>query len=311
MSMTKLQYIYDFCKDYDYSEEAVETFADVYEKTKDNAALTALLDDFYKDESVDVNRIKTDLDRISKDAGVHIYTLTLLFFICLSEQLKKEYAARGIDEDIYKNSMSDLCYKTDECHKVYGVWGTFVPEWLYLFFRLRLYGIGRLEYELFSFPWDDVEVGGIHIKKGQKVINCHIPEGGGSFDKESRMASYRKAEEFFAAHYAQYFAEGKVFICHSWLLFPANREMGLPAKSNVLSFMDDFRIIGFDENEGEVDMWRIFGKEYQGDPENLPQNTSMQKAYANWLKAGKKVGCGHGVFVYDHDKENDRVICRH
>ena len=33
----------------------------------------------------------------------------------------------------------------------------------------------------------------------------------------------------------------------------------------------------------------------------MPQNTSLRRAYADWIRKGEKTGCGYGVYVY---KEN-------
>ena len=62
--------------------------------------------------------------------------------------------------------------------------------------------------------------------------------------------------------------------------------------------MEDFDIIETDTvAEGRCPFaWLIFGMEYTGDPEKLPENSSLQKAYKDALRRGDHLGRGYGVF---------------
>lgn len=48
--------------------------------------------------------------------------------------------------------------------------------------------------------------------------------------------------------------------------------------------------------EEDGDLWRIFNRMYEGDVTVLPEDTSMQRAYKNWLAAGNHAGWGEGIF---------------
>ena len=90
-------------------------------------------------------------------------------------------------------------------------------------------------------------------------------------------------------------------VCDSWLLFPKHREF-LPEHLNIRSFMEDFTYIeGATEDKFE-NGWRVFGKDSTTAPNELPQETSLQKAYAKHLLAGGKTGSGYGVFFFDGEK---------
>ena len=39
--------------------------------------------------------------------------------------------------------------------------------------------------------------------------------------------------------------------------------------------------------------------EYTGDVDELPQDTSRRRAYADWIRRGKKFGGARGVYIYD------------
>lgn len=47
------------------------------------------------------------------------------------------------------------------------------------------------------------------------------------------------------------------------------------------------------------DLWRIFGADADLPYDQLPKDTSLKKAYAEYLTAGNQVGEGFGVFVWD------------
>ena len=127
------------------------------------------------------------------------------------------------------------------------------------------------------------------VKKGESiVINVHIPRTGTPMDKESCDKSYAMAREFFKN------ATGNdyVFVCHSWLLFPQNKEI-LPSHTNVYRFMSEYDIVDWGYNEGN-DLWRLFDTQ-EMNPDRLPTNGSLRRAYVEHLKNGKRVGWGYGV----------------
>ena len=67
--------------------------------------------------------------------------------------------------------------------------------------------------------------------------------------------------------------------------------------------MDDFDIYESWEADQFSELWRIFYQEYDGNPDHLPADTSLQRAYINWFKAGNKAGSGNGLFFYPDTKK--------
>ena len=88
-----------------------------------------------------------------------------------------------------------------------------------------------------------------------------------------------------------------MFVCHSWLLFSAHRKM-LKPNSNIISFMDRFDLLESGEYEDYNELWRIFDRRYNGDPDTLGRNSSLHRAYADRVKAGEKTGWGYGAYLY-------------
>ena len=83
-------------------------------------------------------------------------------------------------------------------------------------------------------------------------------------------------------------------ICHSWLLFPGHLEM-LPESSGIRQFMAEFTLAGAYDDPTGHDLWRIFNTDNTADLDALPQETSLQRAYVKWLKAGRSPGGGIGI----------------
>ena len=89
--------------------------------------------------------------------------------------------------------------------------------------------------------------------------------------------------------------------CGSWLLYPRHREF-LPEKSNILKFLNDFEIVSWEEKENFGDAWRVFGRYADLPFEQLPRDTSLRKAFAEWLCSGRKTGSGFGFIIFDGEK---------
>ena len=66
--------------------------------------------------------------------------------------------------------------------------------------------------------------------------------------------------------------------------------------------MENFAIVESWYDDDFVDCWRIFNKDWDHDATALPRNSSLQRAYADWLAAGNKAGEAHGIFAYDGEK---------
>ena len=86
--------------------------------------------------------------------------------------------------------------------------------------------------------------------------------------------------------------------CESWLLYPRNREILSPA-SNIIGFLGDWDIVQSGETPEFHDAWRVFGADYKKPLDQLPERTSMQRAFKRWLLAGNQTGWGLGLLIFD------------
>ena len=220
-------------------------------------------------------------------ANVHKYTSGLLIYMCMTKHLKKLYEERGINDQIFYDSMLDLRFKLEECKVVRGMVGSFVAWWFPGFFDLTRFALGRLQFEVVKFG-HNYDKNGIKLTPDSKVINVHIPRTGTPMDKESCDAAYAQAREFFKEEAG----ENCPFICHSWLLFPEHANI-LPKHTNVYRFFSEFDVFESGENEGD-DLWRLFDTEDRN-PNRLPTDSSLRRNYVEHMKKGGKLGWGLGV----------------
>ena len=294
-----IEYVLSFMDELGFDKEAIESLSADIEKIYANEDAKALfagaVDDYERDIHSNYTELREAAKRAGEIVGVHAYSAELLLFICFSKHLRELYRLRGISDRIWFDSMSDLKWKLWECKAVKGIWGSFVAGWFPGFFNLTRFALGRLQFEIVAFD-GEYEKNGKALKKGDKVINVHIPRTLTPLDKESRDDAYAQAAEFFCD-----MTDGApiAFVCSSWLLYPEAEKI-LPAHSNIRGFMADYYMIRSKTNgEGEYgDMWRLFDMDYTGDFNDYPEDSSLRRAYKKFLLDGNRTGSGYGVFFY-------------
>lgn len=282
-----------FMRECEYPDEAVTAVLNAYDFLIQNAKFASLLSAYYDDETINVDPEGGILYQIAVKENINFYTAKLVTYVCLSQKLKENYLNAGLSEDFWIENITDLKYKMMECFNVNHVWGIFSPSWFNGVFRMKTFTIGRLCYNTSVYDGEEFTILGHKVKKGDKIINIHIPSSGKPFDKSARVSSYRRAYEFFKT---------PVFRCETWLLYPPNREI-LDPDSNIISFMDDFEIVDSYEYDDNSIMWRVFGDKYKLPVKDLPKNSSLRRTYADFLANGNKPGAGIGYFTYKSIKE--------
>ena len=289
-------YLQSFFQKYDYPAEGaaalLETLDAVCRHEQMAAVMKQVISDYENLEVPTTEDVRALLERVRQNlqpCGLQSEATELLLFLLLCPRLECIYRQQGLAEDWFAGVAYDLRAKLNECYALRGIWGSFVCDWFCRFFSLGRFAIGRLQYELTSIPESYCPADFAYMA-GQPAVNIHIPSGRPLIQSEIRE-SMAEAAAFFAPR----FPEGKVlFMCYSWLLFQGHLEM-LPRSSGIRTFMEEFSIINSDEDPSMHDMQRIFNTDNMQDLDALPQNTSLQRAYVQWLKKGKAVGRGLGI----------------
>lgn len=293
-----LAYLKEFCQEIEFPEEAIESLALAYgqlEKKQDSHTKFLELVEYFKEhnEKNEHEGIIAKLDEVAEETGINKFALHMLYAIALSKHTRLLYKQKGIADEIFLDTMYDLKAKLMECHQLHDVWGTAVFWWEIDLFNLNLIALGRLQFEVNEFA-EEYQGEKYSLKPGDKVLNMHIPSGK-PLNCEECKESFIRATTF----YREYFVDRPVaFMCNSWLLYPAHREF-LPKNSNILKFMDFFDIISSKERKDQGYLWRIFYKDWKNEPKDLPRNSSLQRAYADWIMAGNYAGEGLGVFFME------------
>lgn len=298
------EFLQSFMKYYDYPEIAVKEFTRIEIRLDTEPDFGAKMDKIVKEymfpTADGMGEALDSVKELSAEYGENEYTMDFVFILNCVPILKQRYEAAGISETIFWQSADDFRCKLLECIECKGVPGTFVAGWNDGTFKMTRFAYGRFQYELKVYDWENdfVTSCGKIMRVGDTYVNMHIPSSGIPLTDDVRLASYKEAYE----HYKHLFPDGRVlFCCGSWLLYPRHREF-LPPHSNILKFMDDFEVVGWAEKETFENGWRVYGKYADLPYSELPRDTSLRKAYAEWLEAGNKAGDAFGCFVFDGEK---------
>ena len=280
----------DFLDRFGYDAADVAVLLAAYDRLASDARWDEALGLYEADVGCDQSRVIALADEAAVAVGVHEYTAELLIFLCMSRRLKREYEVRGWADDIFTGSMLDLKYKLEECKLVKGIVGSFVASWFRGFFDLSRVALGRLQFEVIKFG-HTYEKDGVLLTPESPVINVHIPRTGTPMGPVDCDEAFAWARAFFADEVGDPCA----FVCQSWLLYPAHEEM-LSHESNVYRFMKRFDLICSGDSRNMGDLWRLFDTDEKR-WDKLPTDSSLRRAYVERLKAGGRVGWGHGVYI--------------
>lgn len=284
------QKAHDLMQKLDFPTDAQKEMLSILDKLLKNCDFLDIIKQ-YENDSFDFDLMLSNMKAIAEKCNICPYSAYMILFICMSERLHKLYNEKGIDDTIFYNTMLDLRYKLEECKLVHNQIGTFVPKWYKGFFEMKIFALGRLQFEI-NHTWFDCKVNGKTIPKGTKVLSVHIPRTGTKLEHSLVLESYKNAKQFFKDE----FNEDIIFICNSWLLYPWNRTV-LKDGSNLALFYDDFTVVQSGEYNNYSEIWRLFDCLYDGNPDNLPSDTSLRRAYIERIKSNLPIGHGTGVII--------------
>ena len=290
-------YLSDFLREFHYADEAKKVLEAAFEAVfadPDSVLLFEQIRDRYEKEPDEKFFYLTEnTKKIAERCAVNLFTAYLLVLILLSESSKKVYAERDVSCEMWRRNMFDLKYRCDNLFLVKGVYGTDCPDWYHRFFAATRFTFGKLQFETGCLG-KAYEKDGLKLDPDACVIYIHIPRTGERLLPEDVDASTLTASGFFKQRYG---ITNVVFACHSWILYPENKNI-LSERSNLYSFIARFDVIDVEEDTAHKELWRLFDKDYNGNPDDLPQDTSLRRAYVQRLKENKPLGVALGVWVY-------------
>lgn len=287
-------YVSEFCELCNYPTEAKEALLDGMHCIVENVTIRECYEKqlCHYEISHERDSIAASVEEIEKqwnNMEVPLDTAKFLFYILCTKQLKRLYDKLGYPQTFFRGVLDDMRAKLMESYRINRIWGTFVGGWYCKFFALERFAIGRLQYNLTQMP-PCISLDGRYSFDGDLAVKVHIPSTGPLL-KEEVQESMKEAAAFWADSFP---GNKTLFMCRSWLLFPGHYEM-LPEESGIRQFMEEFEIIHVDIDQEKRNLWRIFGTKDTDDLEKLSRDTTLQRAYAEWLKSGRLIGDGLGI----------------
>lgn len=210
-----------------------------------------------------------------------------LSYLYMCDALKKRYDEKGIPEEVFWDTLHDLVIWTATWSDIKG--GLYLGElgWLACHMDMQLFKLGRLQFKAGKCGHDIPERG---LKKGDNIIEVHIPEGG-SLDPEQCRKSIEYAKEFYAKYFPEF--EFEHFTCHSWLMDDVLLEL-LPKESKIIQFKNMFDVCHPKEDDAilrYVFKWNTTRYTVK----NAVAESSFAKKVKEYVKADKKFHVSYGV----------------
>ena len=192
----------------------------------------------------------------------------------------KTYEKLGLSRQIYADTMKAFARFVDEHIESYGTCAFDRGFWTVRQISCMLFRIGELEYELIR-------------QNGRPVLSLHIPSDA-RMELPLLRSSVLQARQTLGAAFPDW-AEAPIY-CESWLLSPTLQTL-LPAHSRILAFQRSFSITPLVPEENDVLQW-VF-KNPSLSPEELPEDTSLQRSLKAFLLAGGTFLNGEGFLCDD------------
>lgn len=208
------------------------------------------------------------------------YQVLLYLYIRFGIDLYDVYKQKAINDEVYFDTMNDISIWTKRCYLETGVWGIKEKYWLAEHLRMKIFKLGRLQFQPAKYQLDLLSrpfyMDNIPLSENTTIYFVHIPEGE-PLTEALCEESYKMAKNFFGGE--------MIFFCNSWLLSPRLKEI-LNPESNILLFAARYKIVEFDENSLSI-------HKYLHD-----SNSSLVKSVQKYESNNKRIGSAVGYFKY-------------
>jgi hypothetical protein len=235
-------------------------------------AYRALVDDLGGFAPLELPGLTVDSSPLGRYFFVYVYLAALA-------DVRRFHAKRRISDEISWATLSDLGRNLKRDRLLLGDGGLRTSGWLTLHFRGSIYQLGRLQFNRMT-------VRAVHVadafREGDPAIGIHIPESG-PLTAAACDDSFAQARTFFARHFPE--TSTHVGICTSWLLDAQLADYLDPA-SNIVRFQRRFALVG-EGYDGDADVLRFVFHRIAPNIDDLPQRTTLERAIASHLRAGK------------------------
>lgn len=203
------------------------------------------------------------------------------------------YAKRGISDDIAQATLADIGRHVHIHHARTGEPGLADPGWLQLHLRGMIFQLGRLQFErarLGGTTSRALQAQGHPWNKGHPMLAVHIPSLSGPLTREACDRSFALADAFYQDCFPELAID--LAVCHSWLM---DRQLAdyLPEASNIVHFQRRFQIAYTPEPNNRDTLEFVF-RTPDRPLDELPQNSTLERAVVGHIRAGKSWHGGMG-----------------
>jgi hypothetical protein len=218
---------------------------------------------------------------IPADAGAVGRHLYVWLYLAVLPHVRAFHHERGIPDDLSWTALAELGDSMRSHFQLVGQHGlSGFAQWsLPLRFRGAEYRLGRLAYNRVAIALANGHCG--------YALNVHIPASG-PLDPAACDESFALAREFARRHFPD--EPLAFFTCSSWLMDPQLAEY-LPELSNILAFQRRFQLVPQLPKPDETrDDRTVQGYLFGGADaalDELPQDTTLRRAYVAHLRAGR------------------------
>lgn len=215
----------------------------------------------------------------------------LMLTVMLTAALRtgRTYAEKGMSEKVWLDTMGCFSRFVREDRVSYGKDCFTRAFWAYRQLAMTLFRIGTMEYEMAPLHGAPVDLPELKAENGEPALSLHIPSDA-DLSRESLDASYAEAKEFFARFYPDY--KYRCGWCGSWIISPKLKDV-LPETSRILVFQSDFIYTNIREESDSYKMWVYKNADLQ--PEDFPEDTSLQRRLKAYVLAGHNPGSAEGI----------------
>lgn len=195
--------------------------------------------------------------------------LPLLALVATASDLVAFHTARGVPAEVSAATLRELGQQVWVHRLTFGGLGLHTYGWLPVTWSGSLYWLGRLQFNL-------------HRLEAGWVCSTHIPRSG-PLEPAAVDRSLAAAARFFPEHFPERPVQD--LWCSSWLLDPTLAAALDPA-ANMARFQARWRLYGEPMPGDEDALFFTFARRGDVDLDALPQDTTLQRAIVERLRAG-------------------------
>jgi hypothetical protein len=189
--------------------------------------------------------------------------------------------ALGIDDAVTWATLADLGRNLAIDRRMNGQGWPIMAQWLTLHVRGAIFELGRLQYQRSRVVEPVARL--LDLAHETRTLALHIPESG-PLTPEACDTSLAEARVFFDRHFPD--EEHELVTCGSWLLDPQLAEY-LPEDSNMVRFQRRFALTP-EERDAGIEIFRFVFRCIDAPLDELPQETTLQRAVVAHVRAGRQ-----------------------